>query len=143
MTRVLAFDLGQRRIGVAVSDPERRVAVPVTVVQRINDKKALHRQLADLVDEYEAQLVVVGLPISLNGSEGDAAKGVLAEVEQLRTVVKPQIQLIDERFTTVVATQALSNAKVSSRQRRRVVDASAATVMLQDWLDRRSNEQEL
>ncbi len=134
--RALALDIGSKRIGVAVSDDERRVATPVDVVHRSTDRRSDHRRIRDLVEEWEATVVVVGLPRSLDGGLGPAAKGVLREVEALGATLGVPVETYDERLTTVTAERRLRELDLSGPQRRRVVDAVAAAVLLQAWLDR-------
>lgn len=135
MSRALGVDLGSRRIGVAVSDDDGRVATAVATVQRGPGRPADHMALARLVADYGAGVVVVGLPLSLSGAKGPAATAVLEEVEELRSVLAVPVQTHDERFTTVSATSALRAGGHRSRRRREVVDQVAAAVMLQSWLD--------
>jgi putative Holliday junction resolvase len=138
--RALGLDLGERRIGVALSDAGRVLASPLTVLERRGrDRAADHRAVVDLAREHEADTVVVGLPLSLDGTIGRAAQQVLAEVEQLRAVAEPAgiaVDVHDERLTTVSAEQALIEARMRREARRRLVDKVAAAVMLQGWLDR-------
>jgi putative Holliday junction resolvase len=133
--RVLGLDIGSRRIGVAVSDPRRVVASPYAVLHRAGDRTADHRAVAELVAEVEAALVVVGLPRSLDGRIGPAARQVLDEVEQLRTALPVPVECHDERLSTVSAERSLREAGVRGRDRRAVVDKVAAAVLLQSWLD--------
>ncbi len=133
---MLALDLGARRIGVAVSDSDGRVATPVAVVQRHGDRPRLHRELAELVDEWEAELVVLGLPIDLAGRMGPAAENVMAERAELEEVLPVPVEVHDERLTTRIADRALQErGDMDGRDRRKVVDMVAASVILQDWLD--------
>ena len=135
---MLALDLGSRRIGVAVSDSDGRVATPVAVIQRHGDRPRLHRELAELVREWEAELVLLGLPIDLAGQVGPAAAGVLAERDELEKVLPVPVEVHDERLTTRIADRALQErGDMDSRDRRKVVDMVAASVILQDWLDAR------
>ena len=94
-----------------------------------------HRRIAELVAEEEAVVVVVGLPRSLDGSVGPAARPSLAEVEELAAVLPVPVVTHDERFTTVTAHEQLRAAGVGGRRRRAVVDQQAAAVLLQAWLD--------
>ena len=135
MVRALGIDLGERRIGVAVSDSGGRVATPLTVIQRSGSRKRDHQQIAGLVDEYEAGVVVVGLPLSLDGSTGPAAVGAEHEAQQLQAAVGVPVLTHDERLTTAIAEQALAESGLSGRARRRRVDMVAASVILQGWLD--------
>jgi len=138
MTRALALDLGERRIGVAVSDSEGKVATPVTVLQRTKDRPRDHRAIAALVAEYEVDAIVVGLPLSLDGSQGPAARAVLDECDALAGLVRVAVHTHDERFTTTTAERALTAQHIDGRARRKVVDMVAASIILQDWLDRRA-----
>lgn len=137
--RVLALDLGERRIGVAVSDTDGRVATPVLVLERHRDRPRLHREIADLVAEWDAELLLLGLPIDLRGDVGPAAANVLRERDELAAVVGVPVEVHDERLTTRIADQALrERGDLDGRARRKVVDMVAAAVILQDWLDRRA-----
>jgi putative holliday junction resolvase len=135
--RALGIDLGSKRIGVAVSDRSGTIASPLTVIQRSGRRSVDHRRIADLVTEEEAELVVVGLPLQMNGKIGIAAQGALREVAEMTTVVGVPIETFDERMTTVTADRALIEAGIRASARRQVVDKVAAAVMLQNWLERR------
>lgn len=139
MTRVLGVDLGDRRIGLAVSDSGRTTAVPHGVLERSRDRGTDHRTIIDTAIEHDADVVVVGLPVGLDGTRGTAARRVLSEVDELRRVAGGQVrvEVVDERFSTVTAEAALRDAGVTGVERRRRVDESAATVILQSWLDAR------
>ncbi|CAN5815594.1 Holliday junction resolvase RuvX [soil metagenome] len=135
--RVLALDLGSRRIGVAVSDSEGRVATPIEVVERPRHTSQLHCQIAGLVADWEVELVLVGLPVDLEGRLGPAATGVLAEREELAAALSVPVEVHDERLTTRIAERALrEQGGLDGRARRKVLDMVAAAVILQDWLDR-------
>ena len=136
--RVLGVDLGDRRIGVAVSDAGGVLASPVEVVERSGDRAVDHARLAALADELEVELVVVGLPLSLSGRPGPAARAIAAEVEELAGRLPVPVETIDERLTTVTAERSLREAGVRGRARRQVVDKAAAAVLLQTWLDGRA-----
>lgn len=131
--RVLGLDLGEARIGVAVSDSDEVLATAYGVVPRGGGTTAAHRRIAELVEEVGAGKVVVGLPLSLDGRAGPAAEATLAEVEVLRGRLPVPVETHDERLTTVSATRNLR--RVGAKRPRRVVDQVAASVMLQSWLD--------
>jgi putative Holliday junction resolvase len=138
--RVVGVDLGSRRVGVAVSDSGGAMAMPYEVIERSGGGHADdHRRLAALVDEAGASLVVVGLPLSLDGSVGPAAAAAMAEAEELRAVVGVPVETFDERLTTVSAERGLMQQRMRADARRRVVDKVAAAVMLQAWLDSRAS----
>jgi putative holliday junction resolvase len=133
--RVLALDVGARRLGVAVSDPTGTVASPLaTLPRRTPDEDA--SALAALAGEHDAATVVVGLPLTLDGREGPAAKAVRRYLAEL-TARLPRLafRLVDERLSTVAAERALVGGGVRRRARRAVVDQVAASVFLQTWLD--------
>jgi putative holliday junction resolvase len=133
--RVVALDLGTKRIGVAVSDLSGTIASPRTVIQRSGSKTRDHQVIKALIEEEEAELLIVGLPLSMNGSYGPAAKGAVAEAAELASVVGVPVETFDERLTTVSADRALMEANISATNRRKLVDKVAAAVMLQAWLD--------
>jgi len=137
--RVLGIDLGSARVGVAVSDGDQHLATGVTRIDRVGDRHAEHRSLAALVADYDAVGVVVGLPLSLSGHAGPAASRVVDEVGDLRRAVDVPVEVMDERFSTVTATASLRAAGRPSRRQRSVVDQTAAAIVLQVWLDRRSS----
>ena len=133
--RVVGLDLGGRRIGVAVSDASGTVASPHSVLERRGDIATDHAAIAALIAELGAERVVVGLPLSLDGTVGPAASAVRDEIEALAALLPVPVEAHDERFTTVTAERALTAQKVRARDRRRVVDKVAAAVILQSWLD--------
>lgn len=135
--RVLGIDLGTKRIGVAVSDTSGTLASPLTVLQRAKRRADDHAAIRAIVAEEEAERVVVGLPLSLDGRAGAAAQGAVAEARQLASVVGVPVETFDERLTTVTADRNLMDLRMRAEARRRVVDKVAAAVMLQTWLDGR------
>jgi putative Holliday junction resolvase len=138
--RVAAIDLGTRRIGVAVSDSAGTLASPRETVERSGDPEADRARVVALVLEAGARHLVVGLPLSLDGRRRSAAAAAEEEAAALRTLLEPrgvEVETFDERLTTVSAERSLAAAGLSGRARRRVVDRSAAAVLLQAWLDTR------
>ena len=133
--KVMGIDLGTRRVGLAVSDPDARIAVPHGTIVRSGDREADRARIAELVVEEGADLVVVGLPLSLDGTAGPAAAAARAEAEALASALPVPVELHDERLTTVIASRALTAAGHRSRAQRALVDAEAAAVLLQSWLD--------
>jgi putative Holliday junction resolvase len=137
--RVAALDLGARRIGVAFSDRGRTLASPWGTIERTGDPAADRRAVVDAVREVEASVVVVGLPLSLSGQAGPAARAAVEEAAVLRDLFEPLgvvVETADERFTTVEAERALAASGRRGKAARRVVDSAAAMVLLQSWLDR-------
>jgi putative Holliday junction resolvase len=134
--RLLGLDVGDKTIGVALSDESATLASGLHTIRRTGLQKDL-RELAGLARDREVETVVVGLPRSLDGSEGPQARKVLAFVEALRRAVQVPIVTWDERFTTVVAENALIEGGVSRGRRKGLVDKVAAVLILQNYLDYR------
>lgn len=134
--RVVGIDLGTRRIGVAVSDSAGAVATPYSMIERGPDHRGDHDEIARVVEELGAARVVVGLPVSLDGRAGTAARASLEEAGELAERLRVEVCVHDERLTTVTAGRAIRDLGVKRSRRRKVVDAMAAAVMLQSWLDR-------
>jgi putative holliday junction resolvase len=135
MARALALDLGTKRIGVASSDLTRTLASPVSVVVRSATRAEDHRAIGRIVDEYEPDVIVVGLPLGLDGREGKAAELIRGEVQELQAVFAIPVVVHDERFTTATAHRALAEQNIKAKDRRHVVDKVAAAVLLQSWLE--------
>ncbi|MEA2900266.1 MAG: putative pre6S rRNA nuclease [Actinomycetota bacterium] len=135
--RVVALDLGKQRVGVAVSDSGGVMAVPSTTVERTGDEVRDRARVVQEIRELEAERVVIGLPLSLDGSEGPAAAWARAEAAALDAALGGDVavELYDERLTTVSAQRSLAGAGVKRKNQRRVVDQVAAAVLLQAWLD--------
>ena len=134
--RYLGLDVGDRVIGVAVSDETGTIASGAPTLRRVGPRKDV-RAIAELIRTHGAGEVVVGLPRRLDGSIGPQAQKVLAFMEDLRPVARVPVVPWDERFTSVVAEQALVEADVSRRGRKALVDKVAAILILQNYLDYR------
>lgn len=134
--RVLGVDPGSRRIGLAIG--VSGVASPFTVIERHRDLAVTMRTMATIVAEEEINVVVVGLPLHLDGTEGKSAKAARTFVASLSKFIDVPVTFHDERLTTVTADRAMLDAGVKAPERRRNVDKIAAAVMLQSWLDSRA-----
>jgi putative Holliday junction resolvase len=135
----VALDLGSRRIGVAYSDSGRTLASPWGTIERSGDAERYRAAIVDAVREVEAAVVVVGLPLSLSGAAGPAARAAREEAEALRAAFEPlgvAVETADERFTTTEAQRALTASGRKGQAARKVIDSAAAMVLLQAWLDR-------
>lgn len=140
--RVLGLDIGEVRVGVAVSDAEGRVASPLAVL----DARALAadlRPLARLVADYEAEALVVGLPVTLGGDEGPQAASVRRTAERLSQALGLPVVYVDERLSSAQARRAMREAGVAERKQRGALDKVAAAVMLQAWLDGQRSPREV
>jgi putative Holliday junction resolvase len=133
--RILGLDPGERRIGIAISDATGTIATPVEFID-VRTKKHEQR-ITDLCIEWEIAEVVVGLPISLDGTEGPAAARSRTFGEMVEGLTGLPVSYHDERFTTVTAEQALLEGGVKRRSRTSRRDQVAAAVMLQSFLDQR------
>lgn len=136
MSRTLALDVGERRIGVAVSDPGGLIAQPLLVMERRSGSADLAR-IAAIVAEQNAGRVVVGYPLTLAGAAGLQAQRVERFITRLRQRLSVEVVAADERLTTVAAERALLEGGLRRSRRRRVRDAVAAALLLQVYLDRR------
>lgn len=132
--RTLAIDYGERRIGLALSDPTGLVASALKVIVRESDEQVIG-DIGAVVDEYQVERIVVGLPITMKGETGQKALWVEGFAQALKERVDVPVELLDERLTTVSAQRVLIEANVSRKRRKTVVDAVAATILLQHYLD--------
>lgn len=132
---MLALDLGEARIGVAISDPRRRVAVPAGTIRVAGAPQDL-KAVAGMVREHGAVEVVVGHPLTLSGRRGEAARRAEEFADALRAALSVQVHLQDERLSTVEAERGLRQAGAGGKRRRAAVDQAAATVILQAFLER-------
>ena len=131
--RMLALDIGDVRIGIAVSDPSHTIATPLEVLKRVGWGPDT-RYIKALCEKYETDQVLSGLPLNMDGSEGFQAQKVRAFCEQLEKAGL-SVTFQDERLTTVVAEDALLEDNMSRADRKKNVDKIAAAVILQQWLD--------
>lgn len=131
--RVLGLDMGDVRIGVAVSDPSRIIAQGLDFIKRVDPKSDVEA-IKRLVNEHEAAEIVIGLPKMLSGEIGIQAQKALDFAELLKPLEIPVI-MWDERMTTVAATRTLIEANVRRKKRKKVVDKVAAVLILQGYLD--------
>ena len=136
--RILALDVGDKRIGVAVSDLLGILASPLIAIERTSDSKAIDTIL-EIVDEQEVGEIVVGLPISLSGGYSDQTKSVAAFVRKLEARSPVPVNTADERYSTVEAERLLSQSKPQRARSRGEIDAAAAAVILQSYLDSRAS----
>ena len=132
--RVLGLDVGDRRIGVALSDSLGLTAQPLTVLDRQDAGRDVEAVRA-LVERHEVERVIVGLPLTLRGAQGPQAKKVASFADILRRHLSVPVQLADERLTSVQGERALRETGTSRRKRKQVIDQVAAQLILQHFLD--------
>ncbi len=136
--RVVGVDLGRHRVGLAVTDTQRTVAVPLATLAQTGDPRRDREALVSRIREEEAVAVVVGLPLSMDGSRGQAARWATSEAAAIAGMLEGDgipVTLVDERLTTVSAHAALQRGGVSGRRGRSIVDQTAAAVLLQAFVD--------
>ena len=139
--RALGLDIGAARVGVAVSDRDGTVASPVAVL----DARALARDVRALVriaEDYEAECLVVGMPLTMAGEEGPQAAIVRAEAERLAAALGLPVEYHDERLSSAEARRVMRESGKSEKAQRGALDKVAAAIVLQGWLDARRATQE-
>ncbi len=132
--RIMALDIGDKYIGVAVSDPLCITAGGLTTLQRQSLKKDLQK-VSELVDEYEVSKVVAGLPLNMQGTKGQSAQKVEGFVRRLKGKLRVPIVYWDERLSTMTAEKVLIEGNVRRNKRKSVIDKMAAAIILQNYLD--------
>ena len=140
--RLLALDLGARRVGVAVSDELRITVNPLPAIERRSWKDLL-RRVAAVIESYDARALVIGLPLSLDGAEGSAAQEARATAAKFRRSLPLPVYLQDERLTTLTATAQLKEAGRNEREVKQQVDSESATVILGDFIALSAHAQSL
>lgn len=136
--RILGLDVGEQRIGVALSDPLGWTAQGLCTLERSQEEEKDVNRLNQIIKEYEVEKVVVGLPKNMNGSLGPQAQKVQDFAQKLEAVCGVAVIFWDERLSTVLAERTLLDADVSRKKRKRVIDKMAAVVILQSYLDSQS-----
>lgn len=135
--RIMGLDVGDATIGVAISDPMRWTAQGIEVIRRRGREEEDFRRLRELIEQWEVERIVVGLPKNMNGTLGPRAEKVLEFNRRLAEATGLPVETWDERLSTVAAEKALLQADVSRGKRKKVIDKLAAVVILQGYLDSR------
>ena len=138
LVRYLGIDPGERRIGIALSDPLGIIAQPHVVLDR--RRGSVIDEIQAICDEYAVETIVIGLPTSLSGEEGSAAERARVLGDEVAGATGCEVVFFDERFTTVQAEAALLEGGMRRRERRETVDKVAAAVMLQGYLNGRASD---
>lgn len=134
MGRILAMDLGDKTIGIAVSDENKFIAQGVETIHRKDKKKDL-LYLTELVSKYGPEKIIIGLPVNMNGTIGEQAKKVLQFVKEIKSAITCPIETWDERLSTASAYRILEESGISFRKKKKVIDKIAASFILQNYLD--------
>ena len=135
VTRSLGLDVGDKRIGVALSDPTGILASPLTIIDRGSDERQTLEAIIAVINQYQVKQIIVGLPRFMNGSIGKQAEKVMAFVQRLRSHTKVPVEFRDERLTTVSARRLMQAASTKKTKRKARDDAIAAALILQGYLD--------
>ena len=135
MSRIVGIDPGEARIGLAISDEGQSIAFPRETVAARGGVEEAARKVQEALADENVETAVVGLPLRLDGTEGEAARRARAFGEALRAVLDAEVVYWDERMTTVAAERSLREMGRRGSRRREVVDQSAATILLQGYLD--------
>lgn len=133
--RVLCLDLGEKTIGVAVSDPMGWTAQAVEVIHRNGNLKSEIGRLQELIKEYGVELILLGLPKNMNGTVGDQGQKAMDYASMIGEKLGVPVKLWDERLSTVAAGRVLLEADMSRAKRKKIIDKVAAAVILQGYLD--------
>lgn len=137
--RILGLDLGSKTIGVAVSDPLGWTAQGVTTIKRAKKENDIE-EIRKICDEYKVEVIVLGMPKNMNGTIGEAGEKAIEFSELLKERLNIEVQMWDERLTTVAAHKAMLEADLSRKKRKKIVDKIAAVYILQGYLDRISKK---
>lgn len=139
MGRILGLDIGDKRIGVALSDPTGVLASPLTILERITDESVIENIL-EIVSQRDVQIIIIGLPRSMNGRIGHQAEKVQSFAEELRQKTDIPVDYRDERLTTVTAVRLKKEASKRRPNKKTRYDAMAAAIILQDYLEEKTVE---
>ena len=136
---IMSVDLGKARTGIAVCDKTEFLASPLKVIEERDTEKLLEKVIL-CANECKAEIIVVGLPKNMDSSEGESATNARAFAQKLGELSGIKVDMRDERCTTITAHNYLNNVNVRGKKRKSTVDAVAATIILQDYIDSRKNK---
>jgi len=141
--RIMGLDYGTKTIGVAISDPLCYTAQGIETIVRKDATNLIEsmRRLKELIDAYQVTEIVVGMPINMNNTEGERVQGTNYFVEKLRRDFGLVVSTFDERLSTMAANRILDEANVQEHKRKAVIDKIAATIILQTYMDLKSNKE--
>ena len=134
MKRILALDYGDKKIGIAISDPMKIIAKPLMVINNLSYKHILF-EIQNLITDQHIEKIVVGLPLTLKNKKSIQTKKVLKFIEELNKDINLPIIAYDERLTSKIAIQSLINQGVKTGHNKKDIDKTAAAIFLQDYLD--------
>lgn len=133
MGRIICLDYGEARIGVAVSDPSQIIASPLRYINA--RQEGVTDDILSLIDEYNADKLVIGLPLNLKGRNSEKTREVKEFYNEIKEILSIPVELWDERFSTVTAEKALRQGNIKAKKQRHIVDSLSAQIILQNYLD--------
>jgi putative Holliday junction resolvase len=136
--KILGIDLGLARTGLAIADSECALAFPIETLSEANEKKLI-KKICEIIKQKKIEKIVLGLPKNMNGTEGQKAKSHREFAQKLKNHSGLDVFLQDERCTTVIAHEYLSNLNVKNKNRKKIIDTVSATIILQDYLETLKN----
>lgn len=135
MRRLIGLDIGEKRIGVAVSDPLNITAQSIGRIDRKNIESDI-RKIKEIINEYGAEKIIVGLPLNMNGTRGKSAEAAEGFAAALKKEISAGVEMYDERLTTMQGERMLIEADVSRKKRRQNIDKISAQLILQNYMER-------
>ncbi len=143
MNRILALDVGDKRVGVALTDPLKIIASPHSSIDR--DKESAYLKVLKLAQEYQCELIIVGMPVELSGEVGNQAKKTKNFIKKLNKAFREnnfecEVKTWDERFSSVEADRALIGSKLLNKERAKARDRASASLILQSYLEFTKND---
>ena len=135
--KILAIDFGERRIGLAISEAETDVAIPLTTIRRKSDRQALEA-IGEVIDREHIELLLIGEPLNMDGSRGDMARRAISFASKLHSASGVSYEMVDETLTSKAAKERLIEAGVDVKRHRDRVDAVAAQLLLEQYLSDRN-----
>lgn len=136
---IIGLDVGERRIGVSISDPGKKVATGLKTLERKSIKEDIN-SIESIIKNYQIEEIVLGYPKNMDGSIGDTAKKVLNFGEELKSFVNLKVTFWDERVTTLEAEKALIERDIRRKKRKKIVDTLSAILILQNYLDYKNRQ---
>jgi len=140
--RILGIDLGEKRIGISISDELGITAQGLPTIIAINEIEDL-KNIKEIIDKYKVEKIILGLPINMNGSLGKQAKKAISFAEKLKSSFQLTVELEDERLSTSKAEKYLIETDRRRKKRKKVIDKISAIIILQSFLDRRLMNKEI
>jgi len=132
--RILAIDYGEVRMGLAISDPSRIFAFPLTIID-LRKTTDFVKTIENIIKEKEVKRIIIGYPLKMNGTEGIQTAKVKSFFEEIKKKINIDIEMVDERLTTSVAQRALSNIGVNRKKQKKIIDEVAAAKLLETYLE--------